>query len=366
MAKKKKQQNNTTIIIVAVIIVVVLVALFIILWKTGTLDNLIPAPGDDSPSQEASTPADQSSSTPSGGNTSGQAVRAASVGTIDGTPIDIHFLNVGQGDAILLDLPDDKCMLIDGGTTQNPPSPTKSGKETLQEGLASVTKNGVIDYMIVTHSDTDHFSLLSKVLDDYEVKNIYFNDLDENSPVYTKTYYNFTQKAKAEEGANIVAIDTPDDRTFTFTVAACSFTIFSPGNDGFTKQSARIKNGMSLLTLLEYGGRKILFMGDATDEEEEWFIAYTEAYDMDVDFLKVAHHGSSSSNTTAFLNYVKAEYGVLSAGDYSNRYGLPADDALQRLQQANVTYYRTDENGTILLTVDSDGDYAFSFEKEKE
>ena len=159
-------------------------------------------------------------------------------------------------------------------------------------------------------------------------------------------------------------IDTPENSTRKFSVGDCKFTVFSPGNDGFTNKDERIKNGMSLITLMEYGERKMLFTGDATSEEEAWFIEYTSEYDMDVDFLKIAHHGSETSNTTAFLTYVKAEYGVICAGE-ANPHGLPASGALGRIEAANVTYYRTDYNGTIVLTIDSDGDFSFVFEREK-
>lgn len=357
MAQKRRsaKNKNSIYIAVAVLIIVILVAVILSLYFAGKLDPLLEK------LTETSAPVETASDSGSGSGEIGSNVSApkgVSPGTIDGVPVTIYFVNVGQGDAILLDLPDDKCMLIDGGTTKNPPQ--GSARDALNAKLSEVTKDNVIDYMIVTHSDTDHFSLLSGVLDSYEVKNIYFNDIEETSKVYTKTYGAFCKKAKEEEGANVVAVSTPDDNIYTFSVGACAFSVFSPGNDGFTSENARIKNGMSLITLLTYGERKILFTGDATDEEEEWFIEYTSSYDMDVDFLKIAHHGSRTSNTAAFLAYVQAEYGVISVGE-GNSYGLPADETLQRIEAANVTYYRTDYVGTIVLTLDSDGDFLFEF-----
>lgn len=372
---KKQKQQNTTIIVVSVVIIVILVALFIVLWKTGTLDSILknqsssPTYTADKTSENEESGKDKSGSeeSTSSGEQSGSksAVRAASVGEIDGEPIYIHFVYVGQGDAILLDLPNDEYMLIDAGSTKKPPESKISAKNIFLNYLKDVVKTGVINYMIVTHPDQDHVSFMTDVLNAYEVKNIFYNYLDNTTKeAPSDLYKTFIETARKEEGANVVEIDTPENSTRKFNVGECKFTVFSPGNDGFTSQKARIMNGMSLITLMEYGDRKMLFTGDATSEEEAWFIEYTSEYDMDVDFLKIAHHGSETSNTTAFLTYVKAEYGVICAGE-ANSYGLPASGALGRIEAANVTYYRTDYNGTIVLTIDSDGDFSFVFEREK-
>ena len=357
--KKVALKRQDLYVIIAVLVVLVLVAVILSLYFTGNLSSILDKlQPEETPAQ--TEPADNTPTKPVSGNTNASQ-RGVSVGTIDKEPITIHFVYVGQGDAIILDLPNDEYMLIDAGSTKKPPESTKSAKQIYLEYLDDVVDGNVIDYMLVTHADQDHVSMMSDVLDNYEVKNIYYNQIADNDYISVSNLYKtFMSKARAEEGANVYAIDDPSDRTYTFSVGECDFTVFSPGNDGFTTTDARIKNGMSIITLLSYGGRKILFTGDATSEEEEWFIEYTADQDMDVDFVKIAHHGSETSNTSAFFTYITAEYGIICVGE-GNSYGLPKDSALQRIENAGITCYRTDYEGTIILTLDSDGDFLFAF-----
>lgn len=353
MAKRKSRKSNqTAIIIIAVLLILVLVALTIVLYKTGKLDSIIDAILGET--QDDNLDDGNGNNGGAGGGTS-TTVRGDSVGEIDGVPIKIHFVFVGQGDGIVIELPENKYMLVDAGSGLSASSATKTRYYSY---LSDVVEGDVIDYLVVTHPDSDHVNMMSQVVDDYVIKNFYFNDYYEDG---SATYRKFTDKAKAEDGATLHIIDTPESSTFDLTVGDCVLTFFSPGNDGFTKTESKIKNGMSIITLLTYGGRKLLLTGDAPSEEEEWFILYSESYDMDVDFLKVAHHGSQHSSTTEFLAYVQAEYAIICVDEQDNKYGHPTPDALARLEAADASVYRTDLNGTIILTIDSDGDFAFSF-----
>lgn len=353
MAKKRisKKQRNINILI-AVLVILVLVAVCLVLYKTGKLDGILEKLG------AISAPTHDNGN--GGGTGSGDKTeRGASYGTIDGTPVKVHFVFVGQGDGIVVELPENKYMLVDAGSGL---SAKKVNKERYYSYLDEVVEGNRIDYLVVTHPDSDHVNMMSKVLDDYEVKNLYYNDYYENG---SQTYRTFMDKALAEEGATRHIIDNEEDSTFEEIVGACVLTFFSPGNDGFTKTEAKIKNGMSIMILLRYGGRKLLLTGDAPEEEEEWFVTYTENFagGMDVDFLKVAHHGSKDSSCSVFLAYVKAEYAIISVDANDNKYGHPTEKALNRLADADATVYRTDTDGTITLTIDSDGDYLFTFTK---
>ena len=197
-ARKKSNKKKNILIIVAVLVIVILVALIVVLYATGVFDSLLQkaaeiadTTAEQTDAQSPSDTSQQGTNTPKPNATN--TVRGASEGVIDGTPIAIYFVNVGQGDAIVLDLPDDKCMLIDGGTTKNPPQ--GSAKTIHSACLQEVVKNNIIDYLIVTHSDTDHYSLLSAVLDAYEVKNIYFNDVGiGHDPVFRHALQSFRQR----------------------------------------------------------------------------------------------------------------------------------------------------------------------------
>ena len=348
MAKKRARKNNNKVLIaVAVIILLILVAVTLVLYKTGRLDNFI----------DGITEKQQQSGNVNDKPSQDQNVsRGDSYGVIDGSPIKIHFVSVGQGDAIVIELPGNEYMLVDAGSgaTAYPSSTVKNGYYSY---LSDVVEGDEIDYLVVTHPDSDHVNMMSKVVDDYVVKNFYYNAYENSS----KTYATFTSKAAAEEGAALHVIETADSSKFNVTAGGCLLTFYSPGNDGFTGTEAKIKNGMSIMIMLEYGGRKLLLTGDATEEEEEWFVAYTEYKNTDVDFLKVAHHGSPYSSTTEFLSHVSAEYAIISVDESNNSYGHPSPDTLERLENASATVYRTDIKGTIVLTIDSDGDYAFTF-----
>ena len=340
--RRAKKKFSTSLIIIAVLIILILVAVIFILYKTGKLDNVI---------------SDITAMLEKDDTENKNIERGDSYGTIDGTPIKIHFVYVGQGDAIVIELPLGEYMLIDAGSGL---SASADNKERYYTYLEDVIEGDEIDYLVVTHPDSDHVNMMSQVVDDYEIKNFYFNDYYEDG---SKTYRTFTDKAKAEEGANLNIIDSPDSSTFDITVGECVLSFYSPGNDGFTSTESKIKNGMSIMILLQYGGRKLLLTGDAPEEEEEWFIAYTEGTDMDIDFLKVAHHGSRHSSTAEFLSYVSAEYAIICVDENDNNYGHPTEEALSRLEDANAKIYRTDTDGSVILTIDDDGDYLFSFVK---
>jgi beta-lactamase superfamily II metal-dependent hydrolase len=287
-------------------------------------------------------------------NTAKNVTTGASYGVIDGAVnVKIHFVSVGQGDAAVIELPNNEYMLIDAGSTS-------SGFDSIEKYysgyLDDVVDGDEIDYMVATHPDADHYNMLSDVLADYKVGNIYYNYYADAS----KSYKTFMTNAE-NEGANLFMIDTDDDSTMTFSAGSCSVSLYSCGNDGISGENATISNSMSIMCLLAFGGRKILFAGDATAGKEKWFIGYTSPADMDVDFLKVAHHGSKYSSTEEFLGYVKPEYAVISVGE-GNSYGHPSQDALARLSAVNAVVYRTDTDGTITLVIDDDGDYAFSFD----
>lgn len=355
MARRRSKKTNKYIILITVLIIVVLVALIAILAWQGRLEGLIDDLSgiffDNSSSDNNSTNGSGSSIDKGGASFPG-----ASYGEINGETIAVHFVSVEQGDAIIIELPEDKYMVIDAGSGT---SVSKDTKDDYYAYLDGVIDGETIDYLIATHPDADHVNMLSGILTEYEVKNIYYNEYSSAS----KTYSKFIEDAQSEEGATLILIDDGDDFTQTFSVGTCSLTIYSSGNDGFSKEGTTA-NEMSIMCLLSYGSRKILFTGDATDGTEEWFIEYTNDDTYDVDFLKVGHHGSAGSSSTAFLNYVNAEYGIICVDEEKNDYGHPTKEALDRLAEQEMTVYRTDTNGDIVLTIDSEGDYAFTFSKD--
>ena len=121
-----------------------------------------------------------------------------------------------------------------------------------------------------------------------------------------------------------------------------------------------MSNGMSPIIIVETASRTLLFTGDATTETEEWFMD-TYAEELDVDFIKIGHHGSTSSTSEAFLDLVTPECCVIMCDD-GEAYGHPAATVMNRLFDRGIVTYRTNRHGNITLFIDSDGDMAFNVE----
>ncbi len=267
--------------------------------------------------------------------------------------IKIHFISVGQGDSILVELNEDTVLLIDAGSGSTAYAPT-AVSAPYYEYLASIIGKGDIDYLIVSHPDADHINMLSNVITTYQVNEIFYNDYPDGS----QTYHKVEENAEKEPNCILHEITTVDDSMFVVEKDGYKFTVFSAGNDGFTGK--KDSNNMSLICLLEYGGRKVLFTGDAETEEEAWFISQIEdTYgSLDVDVLKAGHHGSDTSSSEIFLDTIQAEYAVISVGE-NNSYGHPKQSTLDHYAERNMKTYLTKELGTIDLYIDSDGDMFF-------
>ena len=135
------------------------------------------------------------------------------------------------------------------------------------------------------------------------------------------------------------------------------FEIFAPGNTGF-EGAESVKNSMSIMCVLTYGGRTVLFTGDAEVETEEWFISLPEVADLDVDVLKVGHHGSESCTSQAFMEAIKPEYALISC-DNGTAYGHPHAVTMNTLFAFGTVTYRTNRHGNVVLYLDDDGDFGF-------
>ena len=117
------------------------------------------------------------------------------------------------------------------------------------------------------------------------------------------------------------------------------------------------------MCVLTYGGRKVMFTGDGEMETEEWFMETVGGTELDVDVLKVGHHGSRSCTSTSFVEFIQPEYAVISCDD-GTEYGHPHQETMTTLNTYGVATYRTNVNGNIVLYLDDDGDFGFSLEKE--
>lgn len=273
--------------------------------------------------------------------------------------VEVHFIDIEQGDAIYISFPGGENVIIDAGSgTGARTSATNGVKKEVRERYdaylesLNITK---VSHLISTHPDSDHINMLVYALDRFDVDNIYYNNVEGHSASYSY----FLQQAAAETGVNLHPIgDKNSEYVWTAESAEYGYklSIYAPGTDRFTDV-----NSMSVMCLLEYGGVKVLFTGDAHTDTEEWFVNLMKTKypsGLDIDVLKVGHHGSQSSSSQAFLEYLKPEYGVISVGQ-TNTYDHPSPFAMNRLFEAGVATYRTNRHGNIVLYMDSDGDFGF-------
>lgn len=239
----------------------------------------------------------------------------------------VHYIDVGQGDCILIQV-NNKNLLIDSGP--------KSDKKKLFNYLSSLNLKK-LDYVIATHPHEDHIGNMANVINSYKINAFYAPKIQSN----TKTFENMVDALKSKKlKINVIKRGTNSINLGTDT----RVTIFSP-----TKNDYENLNNYSPVMKIEYGTTSFLFTGDAQNDIEEEILSNND--DISADILKIGHHGSSTSTSDNFLKKVNPSIGVISVGE-GNVYNHPNDDILERLKKNKVTIYRTDTNGTIILSSD--------------
>lgn len=246
----------------------------------------------------------------------------------DTKDLKVHFLDVGQADSTLLELPNSEVALIDGGNKGD-------GKF-----LVNYIKNldiEKIDYIIATHPHADHIGGLLEVIETFDIGKVYMPGKTANTKIFEELLIGIKKKdlkiTQAKDG--IIILDQGD----------LNLSILSPANDTYKKA-----NDYSIVNKLIYKDVSLLFTGDAEVTAEKELI--DNDMDLSSDVLKVGHHGSDTSSTDEFLNNVKPRYAVISCG-INNKYGHPDPLVIQRLKSRDIKVLRTDEMGTIIL--ESDG-----------
>ena len=242
----------------------------------------------------------------------------------------ISFLDVGQGDSILIETPDGFEMLVDGG-------PNAAVLRQLSKERSFFDRE--IDVVVTTHPDLDHIGGLVDVLKRYKVQTILRTE-NENDKSAAEAFAAAAQKESAEE---ILA----DAGQVLQLGASTTIQIFSPTGDERQWES----NASSIVLRVVYGNTSFMLTGDAPREIEDYLVK-TYGTQLDSDVLKLGHHGSKTSTSEAWLDTVTPRYTVVSAG-LDNKYGHPHQDVMQRVFARNIQTSHTGTDGTV--TFYSDG-----------
>ena len=238
----------------------------------------------------------------------------------------VHYIDAGQGDAIFIELPLERSMLIDASTG--------SAEEDVIDYISGLGYT-YIDYVIATHPHEDHIGGMDGVLNTFNVGEFYM-------PADVSTTKTFERMLEAAEnnGAKIIeakaGMNIIDEENLLL-------EIISPIPE-YAEEYGDDHNAWSVMCKLTYGENSFMFTGDAEAETESFLEG-----DLQADVLKMGHHGSSTSSSEEFFSRVSPKLAIISCGA-DNDYGHPHDEIISLLERENVPYYRTDISGNITVT----------------
>ena len=244
----------------------------------------------------------------------------------------ITFINVGQGDGILIHGDNGTKVMVDGGST--------SEKQVAKNCIVPYLKAegiGTIDYSIITHTDKDHISGILEILENnnsnrIRIKNLVMPDIN----MKDDTYNELIEKAKLKK-INVLYIKKGDTLSLGKTKIKCIYPE--------TTTTAPDKNDYCTVLSVKNKTSKILLTGDISKKIEE---KIKDDIEENYTVLKVAHHGSNYSSSEKFLKKVNPKYSIISVGK-NNSYGHPGNETMERLRKQGGVIYRTDEKGGITI-----------------
>ena len=240
--------------------------------------------------------------------------------------LELYFLDIGQGDSSLAILPGGIKVLIDGGPMNG------RAQQELEKILP--LQDRYIDLIMVSHPQLDHFGGLLNIMRNYRVGAVLMSEFGSENQSWKEF-----EKLRIENKIPKVVIAQGDRIVY----GDSQFIILWPGRTGQIKDL----NEVAIGTILESNGMRAFFGGDMGMRQEE---DIARLYDVNVDILKVSHHGSKFSSNSEFLKEASPLFSIIEVG--KNSYGHPTKEALARLANVNSQIYRTDLNGLVKLVVD--------------
>ncbi|WP_019849696.1 ComEC/Rec2 family competence protein [Desulfitobacterium sp. PCE1] len=250
-----------------------------------------------------------------------------------GSPLKVSFIDVGQADAALIQIPNGKNIVIDAGKNNDGEFLIKYLED---QGIKE------IHILIGTHPHEDHIGGMDKVIENFKIGQVIMPKVTHNTRTFEDVLLAVQEKGlKIKEGKAGVQLDLglPVEG-----LPPVSAEILAPMSGKYEDL-----NNYSIVLRLVYGANAFLFTGDAEDVSEKEMLA--SGVNLKADVLKVGHHGSSSSTTKDFLTAVDPKHAIISVGK-DNSYGHPTEKVLKRLREKGAVIYRTDQAGTITVTSD--------------
>ncbi len=242
----------------------------------------------------------------------------------NGDVLTVHYLDVGQGDSIFIELPTNETMLIDASVNEYGNGIVKYIEE---QGYNK------IDYLVATHPHADHIGGMRKVIQNLEIGKIYMPKASTNTSTYKKLLTEIKNKG--------LKINTAKAGETIYEDENIGIYLLAPNSEKYDDL-----NNYSAVIRIVYGNRAFLFMGDAEKLAEKEITA-----DVKADVLKLGHHGSSTSTSKEFLEKVDPVAAIASCGE-DNDYGHPHKETVQLLENEGIDFYRTDTMGTIIAKSD--------------
>ena len=247
-------------------------------------------------------------------------------GVSDGSTLEVHYLDIGQGDCTLI-RQGSHAMLIDAGN---------NSKGTQVQAYLENQGIDHLDYVIGTHPDADHIGGLDVIIYKFDCDEVWMPDYSKD----TRTYDDVIQAVKAKD-YRIIHPKAGDE----YALGEARVTVVCPVKDSYGSNA----NDYSIGVRVQFGENSFLFTGDAEEHSEEDMVSSGE--NLKADVYKAAHHGSRTANTEDFLKAIDPQYVVFSCGE-GNTYGHPHAEVLNRLREMGIQIFRTDDQGTIVAVSD--------------
>lgn len=241
----------------------------------------------------------------------------------------VDFIDVGQGNCTLVHM-GDTAILVD------------SGEVGAAQTVISYIKNlGIdeLDCVLVTHPHSDHMGAMTKILYEFEIKDLIMPEIPEDIIPTNSTYEKFLT-AVSDNAENVI----PAEAGMTYSYGEMNLEILAPlhGYDNL--------NDMSAVSRVSFGETSVMFMGDASTAVEKDLL--NTGKDFSADLINIGHHGSKTASSQKWLEAVNPEFAVICCGA-GNEYGHPHSVVTERLDNIGIEYYRTDLNGTVVFQSNS-------------